>query len=207
MTTNLTPIPNTPLRDDPTEDAIWKRYLSQLRTNVNGVFDVAHGGTGISSYTIGDIIYASGATTLSKLADVAAGQVLVSGGVGVAPAWGSNVNAIFIKQSVGLGATLTIPSGYSMVIAGDYTVTGDLVVNGDMAVLGPVNAIVGDLGISGNLGVGGYSNVTGNARIAGTLSSGAQTITGNQAITGNQTIVGNETITGNLTVSGNIGVS
>jgi hypothetical protein len=48
---------------------------------------VAHGGTGIASYTIGDLLYASGATTLAKRAAVAVGQVLVSGGVGVAPAW------------------------------------------------------------------------------------------------------------------------
>src|SRR6185369_3320024 len=50
---------------------------------------VANGGTNIASYTIGDLIYASGATTLSKLADVAAGSALLSGGVGVAPSWGT----------------------------------------------------------------------------------------------------------------------
>lgn len=55
--------------------------------NANTV-QAAYGGTGITSYTVGDLIYASGATTLSKLADVAAGNVLLSGGVGVAPAWG-----------------------------------------------------------------------------------------------------------------------
>jgi len=47
----------------------------------------AQGGTGLTSYAIGDLIYASGSTTLAKLADVATGNVLVSGGVGVAPAW------------------------------------------------------------------------------------------------------------------------
>ena len=52
------------------------------------VWGVAQGGTGISSYTIGDLIYASGATTLSKLADVATGNALISGGVGTAPSWG-----------------------------------------------------------------------------------------------------------------------
>ncbi len=49
---------------------------------------VSRGGTGIGSYTIGDILYASGTTTLAALADVATGNVLLSGGVGVAPAWG-----------------------------------------------------------------------------------------------------------------------
>jgi hypothetical protein len=48
----------------------------------------AYGGTGLSSYTIGDIVYASGSTTLSKLADVATGNALISGGVGSAPSWG-----------------------------------------------------------------------------------------------------------------------
>lgn len=47
-----------------------------------------YGGTGNSSYAIGDLLYASGATTLSKLADVATGSALISGGVGIAPAWG-----------------------------------------------------------------------------------------------------------------------
>jgi hypothetical protein len=48
----------------------------------------ANGGTGITSYTVGDLLYASGSTALSKLADVATGNALISGGVGVAPAWG-----------------------------------------------------------------------------------------------------------------------
>lgn len=48
----------------------------------------ATGGTGITSYTIGDILYASGTTTLSKLADVATGNALISGGVSTAPSWG-----------------------------------------------------------------------------------------------------------------------
>ena len=48
----------------------------------------AYGGTGLTSYTIGDIVYASGSTTLSKLADVATGNALISGGVGSAPSWG-----------------------------------------------------------------------------------------------------------------------
>ena len=48
---------------------------------------VADGGTNLSSYAVGDILYASAATTIGKLADVATGSVLVSGGVGVAPAY------------------------------------------------------------------------------------------------------------------------
>jgi hypothetical protein len=48
----------------------------------------AVGGTGQTSYAVGDILYASGATSLAKLADVATGQVIVSGGVAAAPKYG-----------------------------------------------------------------------------------------------------------------------
>ena len=57
---------------------------------LTGTVPVASGGTNITSYTVGDLIYASASTTLSKLADVATGSVLVSGGVGVAPAWSAS---------------------------------------------------------------------------------------------------------------------
>ncbi len=57
----------------------------------SAVIDVAHGGTGITSYTIGDTIYASGATTLSKLGIGTVNFVLSS--TGTAPQWGLIVNA------------------------------------------------------------------------------------------------------------------
>jgi hypothetical protein len=49
---------------------------------------VTSGGTGFASYTIGDIVYASTTTAFSKLADVATGNALISGGVATAPSWG-----------------------------------------------------------------------------------------------------------------------
>lgn len=54
----------------------------------NAAVTAAQGGTGLTSYTTGDLIYASAATTLAGLADIATGNALISGGVGVAPAWG-----------------------------------------------------------------------------------------------------------------------
>ncbi|MFC1654101.1 MerR family transcriptional regulator, partial [Patescibacteria group bacterium] len=42
----------------------------------------AYGGTGQSSYAVGDLLYADGAASLARLADVAVGNVLLSGGVG-----------------------------------------------------------------------------------------------------------------------------
>lgn len=55
---------------------------------VAGTLAVANGGTNITSYAIGDLIYASTTGVLSKLADVATGNALISGGVGVAPSYG-----------------------------------------------------------------------------------------------------------------------
>lgn len=55
---------------------------------VTGTLPVGNGGTGLASYTAGDLIYASGASTLAALPDVATGNALISGGVGVAPSWG-----------------------------------------------------------------------------------------------------------------------
>ncbi|RPJ33328.1 MAG: hypothetical protein EHM17_10650, partial [Verrucomicrobiaceae bacterium] len=53
-----------------------------------GTLAATSGGTGQSSYAVGDLLYASTTTALSKLADVATGNALISGGVGVAPSYG-----------------------------------------------------------------------------------------------------------------------
>lgn len=50
--------------------------------------DPTDGGTGIVSYAVGDMLYADGAVSLAKLNSVAVGNAIISGGVGVAPAWG-----------------------------------------------------------------------------------------------------------------------
>lgn len=57
--------------------------------NMNaGTLAVARGGTGLATYTVGDFIQASGATTLAVLASIATGNVLLSGGVGAVSSWG-----------------------------------------------------------------------------------------------------------------------
>jgi len=53
-----------------------------------GTLGPTSGGTGLSSYTQGDLIYASATNTLSRLADVATGNALISGGVAGDPLWG-----------------------------------------------------------------------------------------------------------------------
>lgn len=62
-----------------------------IPTSPGGILPVANGGTGIASYTVGDILYATGSTTLAKLGIGTANFVLSS--TGSAPAWGLLVNA------------------------------------------------------------------------------------------------------------------
>jgi hypothetical protein len=64
-----------------------------------------YGGTGLTSYAIGDLVYADTTTTLAKLPDVATGNALISGGVGAAPSWGK------IGAATHISGTLPIANG------------------------------------------------------------------------------------------------
>lgn len=56
-----------------------------LTAGVSGTLPVANGGTNLTSYAAGDIVYASDTTVLSKLTAAATGNVLLSG---TSPSWG-----------------------------------------------------------------------------------------------------------------------
>lgn len=73
-------------------------------TGITGILPVANGGTSFATYAVGDIPYADTTTTLAKLADVAVGQTIISGGVGAAPAWSANLT---LSGSTGLTFTST----------------------------------------------------------------------------------------------------
>jgi Chaperone of endosialidase len=88
---------------------------------LSGTLAVASGGTNIMSYTVGDLLYASASTTLSKLSDVATGSVLVSGGVGVAPAWSNSPTVTALTTgSVSNSGNETF-TGTGARILGDFT--------------------------------------------------------------------------------------
>ncbi|KKT37860.1 MAG: Cell wall surface anchor family protein [Candidatus Gottesmanbacteria bacterium GW2011_GWB1_44_11c] len=62
------------------------KYIT-VTNNMNSPLTVSEGGTGLASYTAGDMLYASAGTTLAKIGIGTAGQVLtITGGV---PAWGT----------------------------------------------------------------------------------------------------------------------
>jgi hypothetical protein len=65
----------------------------------------AFGGTGQSSYTVGDLLVASGTTTLTKLSDIAIGNVLLSGGTSTMPSYGK------VGLTTHVSGTLPIANG------------------------------------------------------------------------------------------------
>jgi len=86
-----------------------------------GTLGATSGGTSQSTYTTGDILYASASNTLSKLAIGTSGQVLtISGGV---PAWGAAAAAGV--TTISFGSTGLTPSTAT---SGAVTVAGTLAV-------------------------------------------------------------------------------
>ena len=65
------------------------------------------GGTGQTTYAIGDLLYADTTTSLAKLADVATGNVLLAGGVTTAPLWGK----INLTSATHVSGTLPVANG------------------------------------------------------------------------------------------------
>ena len=117
---------------------------------LGGTLNAANGGTGNSSYAVGDLLYANTTTTLAKLPDVAAGSFLRSGGVNTAPNW----------------STVTIPNTVSanrlLVTNANAIVTTNALTNGQL--------LIGSTGASPLLGT-----LTAGAGI--TITNGAGSIT------------------------------
>ena len=85
------------------------------------------GGTGLTSFAVGDLLYADTTTTLAKLADVATGNALISGGVGVAPSWGkigltTHVSGVLPVANGGTNASAASITAFNNITG--YTATG-----------------------------------------------------------------------------------
>lgn len=134
----------------------------------------ASGGTGQSSYAVGDILYASGSTALSKLAGVATGNALISGGLTTAPSWGK------VGLTTHVSGTLPVANGGTG--ATTLTSNGVLYGNGTSAV--QITAQGGaNTALLANSGAPSWGKVGLTTHISGTLAvgnggTGATTLTG-----------------------------
>ncbi len=117
---------------------------------------VASGGTGLTSYTIGDIVYANTSSSLAKLPDVATGSALISGGIGVAPAYGK------VGLTTHVSGTLPVANGGTGLssITGYVKGTGTSALSESLTI--PVADISGTLPVSkGGTGVTAASTGSG----------------------------------------------
>jgi hypothetical protein len=98
-----------------------------------GTLAAVNGGTGASVYTVGDILYASSSSALSKLAASTSGYVLTANGAGNAPSW----QAVSVPTAA--AGTLTGTTLATGVVTSSLTSVGTLTgvnTSGSLASLG-----------------------------------------------------------------------
>jgi hypothetical protein len=139
---------------------------------LGGTLVAANGGTGQSTYAIGDILYASAATTLSKLADVAAGSYLRSGGVTTAPLW----------------STTTLPNSAT---TGDLMYASASNTYSNLADVATGNALIsGGVGVAPSWGkIGLTTHVSGTLPIANGGTNSSTALSGSSIMVSNGTSV------------------
>jgi hypothetical protein len=172
-----------------------------------GTLVAANGGTGQSSYAVGDLLYASTTTALSKLADVATGSAIISGGVGVAPSYGkigltTHVSGTLPVGNGGTGITTTPTNGQIPIGNGTNYVAATLTQGTGITITNASGAIT--IAASGAAVSAATPTVAGTVYANTNSATAFQTFLGYQAgnvVTGvNNTLVGYQA--GLLTTSG-----
>jgi hypothetical protein len=172
------------------------------------------GGTGQTSYAVGDLLYADTTTSLAKLADVATGNALISGGVSAAPSWGKIGLTTHVSGTLATGNGGT---GLSSFTAGDtvYYAAGTVL---SKLAIGAANTVMTSSGSApqwtaqSSLSVGTASNLLSNAttgvmQIVGPGAGTTRVMTiPNANFTAARTDAG-QTFTGNQQFSNNIGMN
>jgi hypothetical protein len=157
-----------------------------------GTLVAANGGTGFASYTVGDILYASTTTALSKLAGVATGNALISGGVGAAPSYGK-IDLTTTVSGILPGANGGTGNGF-FAVSGPATSLKTFTFPNASATVLTTNALV--TVAQGGTGVGTLTGIAyGNGTSAFTAASAAQVVS----------VIGSTAVT-NATNATNVGI-
>jgi hypothetical protein len=164
------------LRCDGTNVVAATNYLGSL--TLGSPLVATSGGTGQSSYAVGDLLFASTTTALSKLADVATGNALISGGVGVAPSYGK------IGLTTHVSGTLPVANGGTGVTSS--TGTGSTVLSTSPTLVTPILGTPTSVTLTNATGLPLTTGVTGTLPVANG-GTGAATLTANNVILGNGT--------------------
>jgi hypothetical protein len=93
----------------------WYRFFYNqyvITGDGTGVTAAINGGTGISSYLVGDLLYANTTTTLAKLHPGTAGQVLTTNGPNAPPEWATSTGTAPVTKT----ANFTLADAESWVI-------------------------------------------------------------------------------------------
>jgi hypothetical protein len=146
------------------------------------------GGTGQSSYAVGDLLYASSTTALSRLAAVATGSCLISQGVNTAPVWGSCGSAGASTTLNNLGVTsinaALIPNANNTLDLGTAAAAwNDLFVNNIDTGTATTTLTIGTTNATGSIQIGkagvAVSAPGGITTSNGNINAGSGTFTGN----------------------------
>lgn len=140
-----------------------------------------NGGTGQVSYAIGDILYASSTTALTRLAAGTAGSVLASGGTGAAPYWKVDATGGGGGTPAGSSSWLQYNNGGSFGATSHLAYDGNL--NDDFIISTPLGgATQGQVNVG--LGITGFDGVT-LGRFAGSASGTVYAANQSSGFTGN----------------------